>query len=62
MTVPADRIAKIALDRVKSARTTADGVSAYSGSERELAQIKLDLNIAAELLALIAAPSSDDAA
>ena len=62
MTVPADRIAKIALDRVNNASTVADGISAYSGSERELAQVKLDLKIAAELLALIATPPSDDAA
>lgn len=56
MTITADSIAKIALARVKNAREQANNVSGYSSSEAALSQVKLDLDIAAELLALIAHP------
>ena len=53
MSISPERIAEVALKRVTSARAAADQVSVYSTSSEHLAQIKSDLDIAAELLALI---------
>lgn len=62
MTITADSIAKIALARVRNARDRASEISGYSSSEAALTQVKLDLDIAAELLGLIAQPPADASA
>ena len=61
MSVTVEGVVKVALDRVKDARKAADNVSSYSSGTEALHKLKLDLDIAAELLALIVPQPAHDA-
>ena len=62
MPVAVEQIAKVALDRVKAARSEAGRITGYSSTAKHLASAQRDLDIAIELLTLIVPPPADVAA